>query len=84
MLNDDNVVTSVDTLQMGTGANWVDGGLLSWRNLEMHLCLSGQSREAHCNQPFGQKHPPKLSHISSALYATQVRMCVIKNRHPSG
>lgn len=34
--------------------------------------------------PLGQKHPPKLSHISSALYATQVRMRVIKNRHLSG
>lgn len=72
MLNDDSVVTSVDTLQMGTGANWVDGGLLRWRNLEIHLCLSGQARKAHFNKPLEQKHPPKLTHISSA---TQVRMC---------
>lgn len=66
MLNDDSFVTSVDTLQMGTGANWVDGGLLRWRNLEIHLCLSGQSRKAHFNKPLGRKHPQKLSHISSA------------------
>lgn len=55
MLNDDSIVTSVDTLQMGTGANWVDGGLLRWKNLEIHLCLSGQSRKAHFNKPLGQK-----------------------------
>lgn len=81
MLNDDSVVTSVDTLQMGTGANRVDGGLLSWKDLEIHLCLSGLSRKAHFNKPLGQKHPLKLSHISSAC---TLHRCVIKNRHLSG